>query len=121
MRLYLNKADWNIEASVIDHESNYPKLDQYKPDIDSWLTEDKKAKRKQRHTAQRVFDRLQDKYKDGFECSYRTVAGYVAKKKKEIFGKAPRFPSTGAHPRRGILSSLAQDDSKKLSEKPSGV
>ena len=52
VRRYLNKADWNIEAPVIDHESNYPKLDQYKPDIDSWLAEDKKAKRKQRHTAQ---------------------------------------------------------------------
>lgn len=91
VRHYINKADWNIEAPVIEPESNYPKLDQYKPDIDYWLTEDKKAKRKQRHTAQRVFDRLKDKYKDGFECSYRTVAGYVSKKKKEIFGKAPGF------------------------------
>lgn len=87
VRHYLGKEDWNMSVPETEHEAKYPKLDQYKPEIDSWLTEDKKAKRKQRHTAQRVYDRLEDKYKDEFECSYRTVAGYVAKRKKEIFGK----------------------------------
>ena len=69
------KDDWNMNVPQTEHEAKYPKLDQYKMEIDHWLTDDKKAKRKQRHTAQRVFDRLKDKYNDGFECSYRTVAG----------------------------------------------
>jgi len=38
-----------------------------------------------------VFDRLRNKYSDSFDCSYRTVAGYVADKKKEIFGKKTGF------------------------------
>ncbi|MFA4885522.1 MAG: IS21 family transposase [Desulfotomaculaceae bacterium] len=87
VRYYLEKDDWNDELPKIENEAGYPKLDPYKSDIDYWLAEDKKAKRKQRHTARRVYDRLTDKYGDSFDCSYRTVAGYVATKKKEVFGK----------------------------------
>ena len=42
-------------------------------------------RKKQRHTAKRVYDRLREKYGDKFNCSYRTVAGYVAGKKKELY------------------------------------
>jgi len=87
VRYYLKKDDCNNKPSLVERESAHPKLEPYKPEIDMWLTEDKKAKRKQRHTARRVYDRLVDKYGEEFNCSYRTVAGYVAKKKKEIFGK----------------------------------
>ncbi|MCW3491722.1 IS21 family transposase, partial [Dethiobacter alkaliphilus] len=61
----------------------------FKSVIDEWLYEDKKARRKQRHTAKRIYDRLKDPKEGirGFDCSYRTVAGYVAVKRKEIFGK----------------------------------
>ena len=62
------------------HES---KLDPFKSLIDSWLTADKKAPRKQRHSAKRVYERLKDEA-DGFDCSYRLVADYVAAKKKEL-------------------------------------
>lgn len=87
VRLYLEKEDWNeIQTnSLVGVE--FPKLDPYKVDIDAWLMEDKKAKRKQRHTARRVYQRLTEKYRENFTCSYRTVAGYVAKSKKEIFGR----------------------------------
>lgn len=34
------------------------RLDPYKATIDAWLREDKQNRHKQRHTAQRVFDRL---------------------------------------------------------------
>lgn len=85
--IYLGKDDWNEELPLVEKEVGYPKLDPYKPEIDFWLEEDKKAKRKQRHTARRVYDRLVEKYGDSFDCSYRTVAGYVAAKKKELFGK----------------------------------
>lgn len=91
IREYLEKDDWNNEPPAAEPDASYPKLDPYKSDIDSWLTEDRKAKRKQRHTARRVYDRLVEEYGDSFNCSYRTVAGYVAKKKEEIFGKTTGY------------------------------
>jgi transposase len=90
IRQYINNEDW--DASPKDkNESLYPKLDQFKPEIDLWLTEDKKAKKKQRHTAKRVYDRLTELHGEAFHCSYRTVAGYVAMKKKQIFKKSEGF------------------------------
>jgi len=91
VRGYLEKEDWNKELPKVKKENAYPKLDPYKLDIDTWLNEDKRARRKQRHTAKRIYDRLVEKYNDGFNCSYRTVAGYVAIKKKEIFGEKRGF------------------------------
>jgi len=81
---YVDKEDFNLPKPKA--ASDYvlcPKLDPYKPDIDQWLQDDKKAPRKQRHTARRVFHRLL-KEKDGFDCSYRLVAEYVAVMKKEL-------------------------------------
>jgi len=66
--------------SASSHES---KLDAFKPLIDSWLEADKLAPRKQRHTAKRIFKRL-EKEAVGFDCSYRLVALYVSEKKKEL-------------------------------------
>ena len=87
VRTYLEKEDWNESQPSSLAEVEFPKLDLFKGDIDAWLTEDKKAKRKQRHTAKRVYQRLAEKYGENFTCSYRTVAGYVAKSKKEIYGQ----------------------------------
>ena len=89
IRFYLEKENWNAKIPDPEKENDYPKLEPFKPIIDQWLTVDKKARRKQRHTAKRVFDRLNEpeEGKKGFNCSYRTVAGYVAMKKKEIFGQ----------------------------------
>jgi len=91
VRAYLDKEDWNQELPKVKKENAFPKLDPYKHDIDAWLNEDKKARRKQRHTAKRIYDRLVEKYGEGFNCSYRTVAGYVAVKKKEIFSAKEGF------------------------------
>jgi transposase len=87
IRTYIEKEDWNETRPGSLPEADFPKLEPYKGDIDTWLTEDKKAKRKQRHTAQRVYDRLVEKYPGKFDCSYRTVAGYVTRTKREIYGK----------------------------------
>ena len=87
VRLYVGKEDWNEVPAVALRAKQFPKLDPFKADIDEWLTEDKKAKRKQRHTAWRVYQRLVEKHKENFNCSYRTVAGYVSGRKKEIFGQ----------------------------------
>jgi len=49
VRVYLWKGrlEWCPHGSMAEVE--FPKLDPFKADIDTWLTEDKKAKRKQRH------------------------------------------------------------------------
>ena len=85
IRDYVGKDDFNARISSANKKASFLKLTPFNEDIDKWLTEDKKAKRKQRHTAKRVFDRLSEKYGRKFNCSYRTVAGYVKQKKKAIF------------------------------------
>lgn len=87
IRAYIQKDDWNQEVPNPKKENDFPKLEPFKATINEWLEEDKRARRKQRHTAKRVYDRLREEFPDTFNCSYRTVAGYVAMKKKEIFGK----------------------------------
>ena len=81
---YIDMEDFSTPPpepySEEEHES---KLNPYKPIIDSWLIADKKAPRKQRHTAKKVFRRLKDEYAD-FNCCYRLVASYVSAKKKEL-------------------------------------
>ncbi len=42
------------------------KLDLFKETIDQWLMDDKKARKKQRHTAKRVYERLVTLHKEGF-------------------------------------------------------
>lgn len=87
VRMYLEKEDWNSIQPRGLPEVDFPKLEAFKADINEWLTDDKKAKRKQRHTARRIYHRLVEKYGEEFNCSYRTVAGYVARMKKEIYNK----------------------------------
>lgn len=59
-----------------------PKLDLFKPMIDGMLLTDLDAPRKQRHTAQRVFDRLVDEH--GAVISYSTVRQYVKARRAQI-------------------------------------
>ena len=83
VRKYINKEDWNEEIKPITVRKS--KLDPYKAIIDGWLEEDRRRRKKQRHTAKRVFDRLCEEYgEQGFSCSYRTVAAYVAEKKLQV-------------------------------------
>lgn len=82
VKKYVDMEDFSSPPpkSENSHES---KLDAFKPLIDSWLETDKLAPRKQRHTAKRIFRRLQTE-RAGFNCSYRLVAMYVSLKKKEL-------------------------------------
>jgi len=81
---YIDKVDFSEKPPKPSAMKVRPsKLDPFKPLIDSWLIADKKAPRKQRHTAKRVFRRLKEEA-PGFDCAYRTVANYVAVKKEEI-------------------------------------
>ena len=81
VRKYVDMEDFNQTPQSPDGEEHSSKLDQFKPIIDKWLTDDRKAPRKQRHTARRVHKRLKDEV-DGYDCSYRLVAAYVAERKK---------------------------------------
>jgi len=71
----------------LSKKTSFLKLEPFKTLIDEWLYEDKKARHKQRHTAKKIFKRLKKVREEDFNCSYQTVAGYVAAKKKGIFGK----------------------------------
>jgi len=73
VRAYIDKEDWNLKLPKMRKKTAYPKLDPYKHDIDTWLNEDKKARRKQRHTAKRIYNRLVEKHGECFNCSYRRV------------------------------------------------
>jgi len=56
-------------------EPRRPKLDQHSVFIDQILSDDLSAPRKQRHTIQRIYDRLRDER--GFDGGYTTVRDYV--------------------------------------------
>ena len=90
VRKYVDMEDFNppTPKSPADYRL-CPKLDPFKNTIDEWLHEDLQAPRKQRHTARRVHQRLKDKFKESYNCSYRTVASYLAVRKPEIFGVQP--------------------------------
>ena len=81
VKKYVHQADFNLPPPK-RRQRRSSKLDPYNKDIDSWLQEDKQARKKQRHTARRIHERLCSKYGTSFDCSYRLVARYVAEKKR---------------------------------------
>ena len=60
---------------------------QYIPVIDKWMEMDRKVPRKQRHTAMRIYHRLQEER--GYTGSYSSVKRYVRKKKLATEGCLP--------------------------------
>lgn len=62
-------------------------LDPLKPIIDKWLQDDLKAYGKQRHTAKRIFGRLQNEHGDELEVKLRITQYYVSNKKKTLYRK----------------------------------
>lgn len=83
VKKYVEKDDFN---EIKERRQRKSKLEPYKYLIDQWLKDDLKAKPKQRHTAQRVYDRLKEKFGTQFNISDRTVRSYVAKMKAELYG-----------------------------------
>lgn len=80
---YLTMTDFNQKPAKKKGIKRPSKLDPFKKTIIQWLEDDKKRRKKQRHTAKRIHDRLIEKYKDDYGCSYRLIADYVRLKKKE--------------------------------------
>jgi len=63
-----------------------PVIEPVKHIIDAWLEQNQKARRKQRQTARKIYERLRDEY--GFKGHYGTVQRYikrVASRQKEVF------------------------------------
>lgn len=74
VRKYLQQADFSVPPPAAASRSS--KLDPYKSTIDEWLGDDAHQWYKQRHTAQRIYDRLPEAF-PGFSVSYPTVRRYV--------------------------------------------
>lgn len=76
------------------------KLDPLKPIIDEWLREDMKMPRKQRHTARRIYERLQTEpeYAQLLEVRQQTVTNYVSRVKKELCKSVYDTAIYGEHP-----------------------
>ncbi len=80
VRKYLKREDFSPKPPERAVKESI--LDPYKPLIDSWLTEDQSRWYKQRHTAQRIHDRLSSEA-PGYACSYNTVQRYVKRMLQE--------------------------------------
>ena len=65
----------------------------YEATIDSWLDDDCRNWRKQRHTAVRVYVRLRDEL--GYEGSYSTVQRYVRRRREEMARERDRRDAEG--------------------------
>ena len=90
VRKYIHVDDWN-EEPVQDKSERETIMEDYKQIVLQWLSEDRNRRRKQRHTAQRVYTRLVEEH--GFCGSYRTVANHVGQVKKELYQEcSPALP-----------------------------
>ncbi|WP_434509740.1 IS21 family transposase [Desulfitobacterium sp. AusDCA] len=81
VKKYVKKDNFNLKLTP--GKSKPRKLSPYVELIDSWLEADLKAKPKQRHTAQRIYNLLTKQFPE-FNVSDRSVRAYVSKRKKEI-------------------------------------
>ena len=82
IKKYLEKDDFNLVLRPIRNRKG--KLDPFKGTIDEWLRKDLEAKPKQRHTAQRIYNRLKEIYGDEFNVSDRSVRKYVSTRRQEL-------------------------------------
>jgi len=73
--VYAKLAEPDLSPQMPAKEPKEKMLDAYRPIIESWLDEDARTWRKQRHTARRIWHRLRDEY--GVECCESTVRHYV--------------------------------------------
>ncbi len=79
VKKYAYMENWSAEKLPNTSPQSYPILGEYIPIIDKWMEEDRKIPRKQRHTATRIYKRLQKEY--GYKGSYSSVKKYFRKKK----------------------------------------
>ncbi len=85
VRKYLRQHDFSPTPPIPRDRSS--KVEPYRATIDAWLADDIHQWYKQRHTAQRVFDRLGEAFPDR-DVSYRTIRRYVKSRRQTV-------PTTG--------------------------
>lgn len=73
---YLKIDDYSPKPPTVYHQTR-PVMVGFEDTIIGWLEADRNAPRKQRHTAQRVFDRLKDE--EGYQGTYSPVQRFVKK------------------------------------------
>ncbi|MGA5506224.1 hypothetical protein [Streptomyces umbrinus] len=83
------------------------RLDPYKPLIDGMLLADLNAPPKQRHTAQRIYDRLVEGY-GADAISYSMVRVYVKDRRKEIRRQAGVGPDAMSVPQTHLPGAEAR-------------
>ena len=87
-------------------------LDRYRPLIESWLDEDERSWRKQRHTAHRIWARLRDEA--GADVGESTVRNYVRRLKLERGApselRRERAVVEGVAQQRDVLAVDPRDD-----------
>jgi len=79
VKKYAYMYDFNPHELPSTDPESFPVLGPYIPAIDEWLEQDMREPRKQRHTAMRVWKRLQEGH--GFAGSYCSVKRYVGRKR----------------------------------------
>ena len=94
VRKYVEMDEWTPKPKT--PAARESKLDPFKTIIDGWLAGDKQTRRKQRHTATKVFDRLQAEH--GYQGGYRLVADYVKQRKSELYDRSKDFYLPLEHP-----------------------
>jgi len=85
---YIEKESFNEPAPLDSKKSKVGRpnrINDFTDIIDTWLMEDLQYKRKQRHTAKRIYDRLCQEHGETFDCCYKTVSNYVSRRRKVLF------------------------------------
>ncbi len=80
---YIDMEDFNERKG--ERKKKETKLDSVKKIINEWLEKDLTSPRKQRHTSKRIYERLLKEHDGLYKGSYRTIANYVAIRKKELY------------------------------------
>ena len=79
---YAYQNNWNPAVEIKLEPESYRVLGEYIPQINEWLEQDERERRKQRHTISRIYQRIQEEC--GYKGSYCSVKRYVNRKKDEM-------------------------------------
>lgn len=94
VRKFLGEADFSPRPPI--RAARPSKLDPYKPRIDGMLEADRRAWRKQRHTARRIYGPIRE---DGYDGGCATVQQYVKERGGELrSGAREAFPGLERQP-----------------------
>ena len=92
-----------------------PVLEPWRAIIDAWLEEDERRPRKQRHTAQRIYERLRTEHQYlGSSCTVRRYVARRRQKQQEVFVPLVFAPGEEAQVEWGEATVLIQGVEQKV-------